>query len=93
MALHAVTYRYEAAQTDDREANKPAHREWLAARVADGQIVTVGPFLDGSGALLLVEADDDESARSLVDGDPHCVKGFVSEVTVRAWTPVFGALA
>ncbi|HJC60768.1 MAG TPA: hypothetical protein H9755_10660 [Candidatus Dietzia intestinigallinarum] len=93
MALFAVTYRYEAAQTEGREANKPAHREWLAARVADGTIVTVGPFVDGSGALLLVEADDDEAARSLVDGDPHCVKGFVSEITIRGWMPVYGALA
>lgn len=93
MALFAVTYRYEADQTEDREANKTAHREWLAARVANGEIVTVGPFLDGSGALLLVEADDDVAARALVDGDPHCVEGFVSEITVRGWMPVYGALA
>ena len=53
----------------------------------------MGPFVDGSGALLLVEADDDEAARSLVDGDPHCVKGFVSEITIRGWMPVYGALA
>ena len=93
MALFAVTYRYEADQTRDREANKPAHREWLAARVADGAIVTVGPFLDGSGALLLVDADDDTAARALVNRDPHCLEGFVSEITVRGWMPVYGALA
>ena len=93
MALFAVTYRYEAAQTEEREANKAAHREWLAAAVADGAIATVGPFLDGSGALLLVEADDAVAARSLVGRDPHCVRGFVSEITVRGWMPVYGALA
>lgn len=93
MSLFAVTYRYEAAQTEDREANKPAHREWLAARVEDGAIRTVGPFLDGSGALLVVEAHNDEAARALVAGDPHCIKGLVSEVTVREWMAVYGLLA
>jgi uncharacterized protein YciI len=93
MPFFAVTYRYEAAQTEEREANKPAHREWLAARVEDGAVRTVGPFVDGSGALLVVEADDDEAARALVGSDPHCVKGMVSQLTVREWLPVYGLLA
>lgn len=93
MPLFVVTYRYSDAQTDEREANKPAHREWLSARVDDGSVRSVGPFVDGSGALLVVEADDDEAARSLVDDDPHCLRGMVSEISVREWKPVFGALA
>lgn len=93
MPIFAVTYRYEASRTEEREANKPAHREWLQARVEDGSIVTVGPFVDGSGALLLVRADDDEAARSLVEQDPHCLRGMVPEFTVREWMPVFGALS
>lgn len=93
MPLFAVTYRYEAARSEEREANKPAHREWLAARVEDGSVVTVGPFVDGSGALLIVEADDDDAARALVEQDPHCLRGMVPEFTVREWMPVFGALS
>lgn len=93
MALFAVTYRYQDDQAEGREANKPAHREWLSARVEEGSILTVGPFLDGSGALLIVNTDDEESARLLVYGDPHCIEGFVPEVTVRGWMPVYGALA
>ncbi|KAA0919579.1 YciI family protein [Dietzia sp. ANT_WB102] len=93
MPLFAVTYRYEATQTVQREANKPAHREWLVRRVEDGSIRSVGPFVDGSGALLLVEADDREAARSLVNDDPHCLRGMVSKITVREWSPVFGALS
>lgn len=93
MPLFAVTYRYESAQTADREANKPAHREWLSGQVEAGTIRSVGPFVDGSGALLLVSADDVEAARELVAADPHHVHGFVSEITVREWLPVLGALA
>ena len=93
MPLFAVTYRYDAIHTDQREANKPTHREWLVQRVEDGSIRSVGPFVDGSGALLLVEADDTEAARSLVNDDPHCLRGLVSKITVQEWTPVFGALS
>lgn len=93
MSIFAVTYRYEAAQTEAREANKPAHREWLAAQVEAGNIRSVGPFTDGSGALLLVEADGPDEARALVDADPHCIRDMVSEVTIRQWMPVFGTLA
>lgn len=93
MPLFAVSYRYEAEQTRDREANKPAHREWLSAQVDAGTVRSVGPYTDGSGALLLVEAADTDAARTLVAEDPHCLRGMVSEVTVREWKPVFGALA
>ncbi len=93
MAIFAVTYRYEADQSEGREANKPAHRKWLADRVEEGTVLTVGPFLDGSGALLLVESDTEETTRMLVYGDPHCIEGFVPEVTVREWKPILGALS
>jgi uncharacterized protein YciI len=93
MPLFAVTYRYETSQTQEREANKPAHREWLSAQVDAGAVRSVGPFVDGSGALLVVEASDGDAARTLVGADPHCERGLVSEVTIREWMPVFGALA
>ncbi|EYT63704.1 hypothetical protein H483_0107210 [Dietzia sp. UCD-THP] len=93
MPLFAVSYRYEPAQTEDREANKPAHREWLSAQVEAGTIRTVGPYTDGSGALLVVEASEAGAARTLVAEDPHCLRGLVSDVTVRGWMPVYGALA
>lgn len=93
MPLFAVTYRYDPAQTEDREANKPDHRKWLSEQVDAGSVRTVGPFVDGSGALLLVEAGSDDDARALVNADPHCLRGLVAEITVREWMPVFGALA
>jgi uncharacterized protein YciI len=40
-----------------------------------------------------VDAPGPEEARALIAGDPHCVRGMVSETTVREWMPVFGVLA
>lgn len=93
MPLFAVTYRYDASQAEAREGNKPAHRQWLSSQVDAGTIRSVGPFTDGSGALLLVETADPDAARALVADDPHCLRGLVPEVTVREWSPVFGAFA
>ena len=93
MPYFAVTYVYDDAQTAAREANKPAHREWLASRVEEGSILSVGPFTDGSGALLVVRADDAGAAARLVAADPHLVEGFVTDPSVREWLPVFGLLS
>lgn len=93
MPHFAVTYRYEPARSEQREANKPSHREWLSRQVDAGAIRSVGPFVDGSGALLLISADDVDAARRLVGEDPHVRHDLVSEITVREWSPVFGVLA
>lgn len=93
MPHFAVTYHYKASQTDKREANKPAHREWLSQQVEAGAILSVGPFVDGSGALLLVSAPDEDTARALIAEDPHCRRKLVAEITVSEWQPVFGLLA
>lgn len=93
MPFFAVTYTYAPAQSEEREANKPAHREWLSEQVEAGSVRTVGPFVDGSGALLLVSADDAGAAGALVAEDPHCLRGLVSDVTVREWLPVYGLLS
>lgn len=93
MPYFAVTYRYESSQAEQREENKPAHRQWLSAQVETGNIQSVGPFVDGSGALLLISATDENAARQIVANDPHCQRALVSEITVREWLPVFGVLS
>lgn len=93
MTVFAATYDYAPEHRDAREENKPRHREWLTEQVAAGRVLTVGPFTDGSGALLVVEADSADDARALLERDPHLERGLVAGVTIREWTPVFGALA
>lgn len=92
MPYFAVHYHYAPARRAERETNKPPHRAWLSEQVEIGTVLTVGPFVDGSGALLLVCAEDEKDAHRLVSADPHCVRGLVGEITIREWTPVFGLL-
>ena len=93
MPIFVATYEYPAETAARREENKLRHRDWLEQQVEAGHVLTVGPFLDGGGALLLVRADTAEATRHLLEQDPHCTEGLVSAIDVREWKPVFGAFA
>ncbi|WP_257346736.1 YciI family protein [Pseudalkalibacillus decolorationis] len=58
----------------DPEKNKetlPFHIEYLDALDNQGKIFARGPFLDGSGGLVVYIADTFEEARFLAEKDPH----------------------
>ncbi len=58
MPLFAVHYSYSAATVPARDELRPVHRAWLSGLVDAGVVRTSGPYTDGSGALIVVEADD-----------------------------------
>lgn len=74
-----------------RQANRPAHREYL--RDPGAHAVTVrlgGPTLhaDGTamnGTLLIVEADDIARVRAFVADDPYSRAGLFQAVEIRPW--------
>ncbi|MDT9594726.1 YciI family protein [Nocardioides zeae] len=91
MSIYAVTYTY----SDDvalRDAERPAHREYLAGLGEAGQLVVSGPWGpdEAAGALLLLRADSAEAARALTAADPFVKVGVVVDQTVREFLPVLG---
>ncbi|MBD8505427.1 hypothetical protein HT102_02845 [Hoyosella sp. G463] len=96
MDLLAVRYTYEASEATQRDEHRPAHREWLRDRLADGIVVSAGAFGDGSGALILLDAeraDGPTGARALLEGDPFVVEGLAHDIAVTEWSPVMGAFS
>lgn len=94
MPVYAVTYTY----TDDtagRDTHRPAHKDFLGALAQQGVNLCSGPFGTGEepGALLLIRAADKTAALAATEQDPFRVRGLVSAVEARAWTPVLGPLA
>ncbi len=65
---------------------RPAHREYADGLMASGKLVTAGPFSDGSGALLIYEADSYEEAREFFLNDPFAIEGAVKIYDIRTWT-------
>jgi uncharacterized protein YciI len=87
--VFAVEYTYDA-RSDERAAVRPSHRQFLNGLLDDGALLASGPLADGSGALLIVVADDDAGALALLDPDPFHAAGLVESRSARAWAPVIG---
>lgn len=93
MTVFAVQYHYDA-RTEVRDAVRPEHRAWLAARADEGVLLGSGPYTDGApGALLVLRADDEASLRAVLAADPFAREGLVARTDVRAWDVVLGPWA
>ncbi|PTR26618.1 hypothetical protein C8K36_105191 [Rhodococcus sp. OK519] len=90
MPLFAVQYTYAHEKSAQRDDHRTDHRAWLADLVRRGIVHSSGPFADGGGALMMVEAADAEDVNSLFDQDPFAKRDLVQARVVREWIPVFG---
>jgi uncharacterized protein YciI len=89
MAVFAVQYVY----TDDSEqvnAIRPIHREWLQHLLDQGDLLASGPMVDYPAALLIFKSESQETMNHLLDQDPFDIAGVIVEREVREWNPVFG---
>lgn len=89
MAIFAVQYFY-SAEADDLSQIRPAHREWLSQKLAEGTLLASGPMVDYPGALFIWKADSLEDLATTLDLDPFDVVGYIGERTIGEWNPVFG---
>ena len=74
--------------TDNRQAldtHAPAHRAYVGSLLAAGKLAFGGPFADGSGGLLVYEADSLEQAQALRDQDPFALAGVFVRSQIRPW--------
>ncbi|BCN53719.1 hypothetical protein RE9425_21090 [Prescottella equi] len=90
MPLFAVQYTYAPEKSAERDDHRTDHRAWLADLVRRHIVQSSGPFADGSGALMMVEAATADDVIALFDQDPFAKRGLVAARLVREWIPVFG---
>jgi uncharacterized protein YciI len=70
------------------QAVRPIHREYLTKLKEQGRLFASGPFTDGSGALIIYEADTAEDAESLLRADPFHHAGVFVSWRIRPWNQV-----
>jgi uncharacterized protein YciI len=70
------------------EAIRPTHRAYLRTLIEKGQLAATGPFVDGSGALIIYEAATKEDAEALLKADPFNEAGVFVSYVLRPWNPV-----
>lgn len=71
------------------EAHRPAHRAYLTSLLDKGKLFASGPYADGSGALIIYEADSDDAADALLTADPFHAAGVFLKWTLRPWKVIF----
>lgn len=90
MTVFAVEYVYDPEAADLLQEHRPAHRAWLKSLVEEGRLLASGPFTDGSGALLLFVAEDDDELHGLIAQDPLAPHKVISGLRSTPWQPVIG---
>jgi uncharacterized protein YciI len=82
----SIEYSQDAALV---EAHRPAHRAYLTSLLNEGKLFASGPYADGSGALIVYEAETPEAAEALFKADPFHAAGVFLRWTLRPWKVIF----
>jgi uncharacterized protein YciI len=73
---------------DKVQSIRPTHREYLGTLKGQGKLAASGPFTDGSGALIIYEADSADEAEQLLRSDPFHQGGVFASWRIRPWNQV-----
>jgi hypothetical protein len=66
---------------------RPAHRERLAAHVAEGRLLAAGPWSDESGALLVFLTTTRDELDEIMSADPYYSAAGIT-IDIHEWNPV-----
>jgi uncharacterized protein YciI len=91
MPLFLLTYHYH--DTPLRAERRDDHLAHLNRLHAQGNLVVAGPFVDADGGAILLQAEDEPSARALVEQDPYTQLDVTTDRELRGWRPTVGTLA
>ena len=88
MAIYAVLITYDDREIRDRV--RPAHRGFLQEQLDRGVLVSGGPFVDDSGALMVYEVESEAALQEILDQDPYTqTTGCLESITIREWNRIF----
>ncbi|MDN6177931.1 MAG: YciI family protein [Micrococcaceae bacterium] len=93
MTIFAVEYVYAADSEAARDEHRPAHRAFLGTLTDAFSLVASGPYVDGSGALLLIKAPSEEALAAKLGEDPFNANSLVAALRLTEWSPVTGELS
>jgi len=72
-----------------RRVHRPAHLARMETLDAQHRVVLAGPLTDGSGSLIVIDADSQADAEAFVRDDPYTVHGVFARVEVHPFMQVF----
>jgi uncharacterized protein YciI len=94
MPLFVVSWMDKPGALDVRMGAREAHLEYVRET---GVVRLGGPFLDGSGdmagSMIVIEADDLETAKAWHALDPYRAAGLFETSSVKPWRVTVGSIA
>jgi len=72
-----------------RTPYRQAHLDNLKALQESGQLLTIGPTADLTKVFAVYLAEDEATARQLIEADPYWQNGIWTEYQVYQWHQVF----
>ncbi len=93
MSVFAVEYVYAAGSDAIRDEHRPGHREFLSGLAGEIALVASGPYVDGSGALLLISSPTQAALAEALANDPFAIHGAIAVLRITEWSPLTGELA
>ena len=89
MSHYLLEYRY--ADMDARARARADHLDYLNALQANGTVVLAGPLADSSGAVMVLDVEDEAAVRDVIAGDPYTKANATADHRIRAWNVVIPA--
>jgi uncharacterized protein YciI len=86
MSYFVLEYRY--GDLDARARVRPDHLSYLKSLHEKGTVVLAGPVGDGSGAMVVLNADSEDEAAQIVKDDPYTAAGVGVDHVLRPWNVV-----
>lgn len=75
-----------------RKLHRKAHLDRISPLDKAGRVILAGPFTDGAGSLIIIEADSLEEAQSFAAKDPYITQGVFARYEVHPFMQVFPSL-
>ena len=61
------------------------HAAFIDQLVAEGFVLMGGPLVDEDGAMLIVNADDENEVREKLKNDPWLERGILKQDSIKRW--------
>ncbi len=74
---------------EKRKIFREKHLKRLKEVDGAGRLILAGPFKDGSGSLIVIEAECIEDAEAFIKADPYVTEGVFATYEIRPFILVF----
>lgn len=90
MKLMALFQRHGSGWDPEKPVREQAfwdeHARFVDALYDQGKILLAGPFADGSGSLVVLDAESPDAARAIFRDDPWAQRDILVAGDVKEWT-------